>query len=126
MPTTIVLADDEDDLRAVYVPFLRAQGHTVWEASRGEDAVSMVLEHRPEMLILDVWMPEMNGFEVLERLRYEPASASMKVVMLSNMSDADTRMECFEMGVTDYLVKGLPLAEFRDRIDRLLEPGPLS
>ncbi|WP_435017721.1 response regulator [Tundrisphaera sp. TA3] len=126
MPNTIVLADDEDDLRAVYVPLLRALGHTVWEASRGEDAVALVLEHRPEMLILDVWMPEMNGFEVLERLRHEPASASMKVVMLSNMSDADTRLECFEMGVTEYLVKGMPLVEFRDRIGQLLEPGPLS
>lgn len=126
MAATIVLADDEDDIRAVYAPILRSAGHTVWEAGGGQDAVDQVLRHRPDLLLLDVWMPGVNGFEVLEQLRHNPASSSMRVVMLSNMSDADTRMECFEMGATDYLVKGLSLSEFRDRIERILATGLLS
>ena len=126
MATTIVLADDEDDIRAVYAPALRALGYTVWEAARGQDAVALVLEHRPGLLLLDVWMPEMSGLEVLERLRHDPAAATMKVVMLSNMSDADTRMECFDRGATDYWIKGLPLADLRDRVALLLESGSLS
>ena len=68
-------------------------------------------------------MPTMNGFEVLERLRHDPASAGLKVMMLSNMGDADTRLECFEMGATDYLVKGMPLGEFHERVNRMLLDG---
>lgn len=117
---TIVLADDDDDLRAVYAPFLRSLGHEVWEAPGGEEALALVREHRPELLILDVWMPHCNGFEVLEQLRHDPLTARMKTVMLSNLGDADTRLECFEMGASEYLVKGLALADFRGHVARLL------
>ena len=122
---SIILADDDDDLRAVYGPMLRSMGHVVWEAPSGLEALDLIRRHRPELLILDVWMPNCNGFEVLERLRHDPLSSRLKVMMLSNIGDADTRLECFEMGVSDYLVKGLPLSDFRDRVNQLLveEPG---
>ena len=126
MATTIVLADDDDDIRTLYATLLRADGHQVWDTAKGEDVLSLIRDHRPRLLLLDVWMPGMNGFEVLEQMRHDPASATVRVVMLSNMSDADTRMECFEMGAADYLIKGLPLDEFRDRVGRILEAGPLS
>lgn len=118
---SIVLADDDEDLRAVYAPLLRARGHEVREAPGGLEALELVREHRPGLLILDVWMPRCNGFEVLERLRRDPLAARMKVLMLSNLGDADTRLECFEMGAADYLVKGLPLREFAERVAGLLE-----
>jgi DNA-binding response OmpR family regulator len=136
--TSIVLADDDEDLRAVYGPCLRSAGHTVWEASGGFEAIELVRRHRPALLILDVWMPRVNGFEVLEALRHDPASTGLKVMMLSNLGDADTRLECFEMGAAEYLVKGLPLAEFRAKVvgllaqvldlvpDRTIEPAPPS
>ncbi len=115
----IVLADDDDDVRAVYGPFLRSAGHDVWEAPGGLEALELVRKHHPRLLILDVWMPRCNGFEVLERLRHDPSSSQLKIMILSNLGDADTRLECFEMGVADYIVKGLALSEFRDRVDRL-------
>ena len=123
---SIVLADDDEDLRAVYAPFLRSLGHEVWEAAGGLEALDLVRRHRPRLLILDVWMPRCNGFEVLERLRHDPLSAQMKVLMLSNLGDADTRLECFEMGVADYLVKGLALGDFRDRIAHLFAADPCA
>jgi DNA-binding response OmpR family regulator len=121
---SIVLADDDDDLRAVYVPCLRSAGHTVWEASGGSEALELVRAHRPGLLILDVWMPECNGFEVLEALRHDPASNSLKVLMLSNLGDADTRLESFEMGAAEYLVKGLPLTELLAKVGELLAREP--
>ncbi len=117
---SIVLADDDEDLRAVYATCLRNAGHAVREAAGGSEALALVREHRPALLILDVWMPQVNGFEVLGQLRHDPAASALKVVMLSNLGDADTRLECFEMGAADYLVKGLALADFRDRIARVL------
>jgi len=117
----IVLADDEPDLRAVYAEVLRRDGHQVWEAADGLAAIALVAEHRPELLILDVWMPGVNGFEVLDRLRHDPGATTLKVVMLSNVQDADSRLEGFAAGVADYWIKGLSIDDFRDRIRQTLE-----
>jgi DNA-binding response OmpR family regulator len=121
---SIVLADDDEDLRAVYAPCLRSAGYLVWEASGGSEAVESVRRHRPALLILDVWMPQVSGFEVLEQLRHDPASSGLKVMMLSNLGDADTRLESFEMGAIDYVVKGLSLVDLLTRVAQLLAEGP--
>jgi DNA-binding response OmpR family regulator len=116
----IVLADDEPDLRTVYATCLREAGFEVWEACDGREAVDLIAEHHPALLLLDVWMPVLNGFEVLERLRDIPDTTALKVVMLSNLSDSDTRLEGFSVGVADYWVKGLPLSELCERIKRVV------
>ncbi len=120
MRSIIVLADDEPDLRMVYGTYLRAVGYEVWEASDGVEAVSLVLEKRPCLLLLDVWMPKLNGFEVLERLRRESSATNVKVVMLSNLADSDTRLEGFAVGVADYWLKSSSLPELQDRLAALL------
>lgn len=118
LDASIVLAEDDGDLRAVYAAFLRAAGYTVFEAAHGQEAVEEVRARRPALLLLDIWMPVLNGFEVLERLRHDPAAAHTKVVMLSCQSDADARLECFGIGAVEYLVKGLPLVDLRAHVDR--------
>jgi CheY-like chemotaxis protein len=117
---TIVLADDDDDLRAVYAPLLRGAGYTVFEAADGASAVALVRERRPELLLLDLWMPALNGLEVLDRLRHEPAAGRLRVVILSALADADARLESFEGGAVAYLVKGVPLAELLVQVRRAL------
>ena len=121
MAETVVLADDDDDLRAVYAPFLRAQGYTVWEAINGREAVEQVRRHHPDLLLLDLWMPILNGFEVLEELRYDPAASRLKVVMFSVQSDADSRLEGLGGGAVEFLIKGLGLADLQAQIGRILE-----
>ena len=120
MGTTIVLADDEADLRAIYAEVLRRDGYDVREAIDGPSALALVAESVPDLLLLDVWMPGLNGFEVLDQLRTDPAVSGMKVVMLSNLGDADTRLEGFSGGVVDYWVKGLALTDLRDRVRQIL------
>jgi CheY-like chemotaxis protein len=120
MSATVVLADDDADLRAVYVPCLRAAGYTVHEAVDGREALALVRAHRPALLILDLWMPALNGFEVLEHLRYDPAASRLKVIVLSNMSDADSRLEAFGAGAFSYLVKGIALSELIAEVARIL------
>ena len=117
---SIVLADDEPDLRALYAEVLRRDGYEVWEAVDGREALAMVAGHRPDLLILDVWMPDLNGFEVLDRLRYDPEATTLKVVMLSNLSDAETRLEGYSAGAADYWVKGLSVDDFCTRVRRAL------
>ncbi len=120
----IVLADDESDLRALYSAILRHDGFEVWEACNGREALELVAEHRPELLILDLWMPVVNGFEVLDVLRNDPDAMTLKVIMLSNLGDADSRLESFSAGVVDYWVKGLALDDFRDRVRQVLAASP--
>jgi DNA-binding response OmpR family regulator len=122
----IVLADDEPDLRSVYAACLRNEGYDVWEASDGREALALVEAQRPVLLLLDVWMPVLNGLEVVEQLRYDPVSDRMKVVMLSNLSDSDTRLEGFSAGVADYWVKSLSLDELCRRIKQLLAEAQVS
>ena len=121
--TTIVLAEDEADLRALYAECLRREGHVVWEACDGGEALALVRSHAPGLLLLDIWMPILNGLEVLEHLGQSTDAMGMKVIVLSQLSDADTRLEGFALGVVDYWTKDLSLAELCARVRRLLSDG---
>ena len=123
--TTIVLADDEADLRSVLAECLRREGHTVFEASDGGEAVGLVRAHAPGLLLLDIWMPVMGGLEVLEHLGRSSEAVGMKVVVLSQLGDSDTRLEGFALGVDDYWTKDFSLVEFCARIQRLLSLAPI-
>jgi CheY-like chemotaxis protein len=123
MPAILVLADDDADLRAVYAPCLRTFGYTVHEAADGHEALALVHSQAPALLILDLWMPVLNGFEVLDRLRFDPLAGRLKVLVLSNAGDADTRLEAFGSGAVSYLVKGVSLADFLAEVDRALGLG---
>lgn len=121
---TILLADDNADLRAVYAPLLRAKGYEVVEAADGRQAIDAARQLRPDLLLLDVWMPGLNGFEVLDALRHDPAATRMRVAILSALGDADSQLEAFGAGAIEYMVKGLGLGEFLARVETLLGSGP--
>ncbi|APW62432.1 response regulator transcription factor [Paludisphaera borealis] len=121
---TIVLAEDESDLRAVYAECLRRSGHTVWEAADGAEAAAMVHAHNPDLLLLDLWMPILNGLEVLEQIRGDRGAVGLKVVMLTHQRDADTRLEGFALGASAYWTKDISLLELSSKIESLLDSPP--
>lgn len=122
MEATIVLAEDDADLRVVYAQWLRQAGHRVWEAADGAEALSAVTTYHPDLLLLDIWMPILNGLEVLEHLSRATQGVGLKVVVLSHQGDSDTRLEGFALGVVDYWTKDLSLAELSARIESVLGP----
>jgi len=119
---TIVLAQDDSDLRAIYALCLREAGHVVWEAADGAQALAMVRARAPELLLIDIWMPILNGLEVLERLGRDSEAVGLKVVMLSNQSDADTRLEGYALGVVDFWAKDMSIDDLPQRIERVVCP----
>jgi len=123
---TILLADDDEGIRAVYRACLQTAGHHVIEAEDGRQALEILREQRPELMILDVWMPQLNGFEVLDALRHDPSSSRMKVLILSNLGDADTRLEAFNGGAAEYMVKGVSLRDLMARVNTLLADSLLT
>jgi DNA-binding response OmpR family regulator len=121
---TIVLAEDDADLRALYAECLRRDGHVVLEAADGGEAVSLVKAHAPEIVLLDIWMPILNGLEVLEHLGRTSEAVGVKIVLLSHVVDADTRLEGFALGVDDYWTKDLSLVDLCARIQQLVGMSP--
>ena len=120
---TIVLADDDSDPRDRYARCLRQAGHVVWEAADGAQALALMRAHAPDLVLLDMWMPIFNGLEVVERLASDPRTVALKVVMLSDQTDADTRLEGLALGVLDYWTKDLSLISLRERVDNIVGPA---
>ena len=123
---TVVLAEDDPDLRAMYALCLRRAGHVVWEAADGAQALALVRSRSPQLLLLDIWMPILNGLEVLERLTGVPEAVGLKVVVLSHQSDADSRLEGFALGVVDYWTKDMSVVDLGDRVLQIMRPTPTA
>lgn len=101
----ILLVEDDDALANVYQTRLAAEGFDLKRVPNGEDALAAALEYKPDLILLDVMMPKVSGFDVLDILRNTPQTANMKVIMLTALSQDSDRERAESLGVDDYLVK---------------------
>ncbi|MCZ6636510.1 MAG: response regulator [bacterium] len=99
---------------------LRLLGHEVTSASDGLDALERVAESRPDLILLDVAMPQMDGLEVLKRLREDPQYADLPIILLTGRQDYDDRIEGFDAGADDYITKPFRLREVVARVNAML------
>jgi len=102
---TIVLADDEDFIALAYQEGLERAGYTVVVAHDGEEAVTQVRKVKPDLVLLDLIMPKMNGFEVLKILKNDNNTKKTAVVILSNLSQHSDENEARRAGAADFMVK---------------------
>lgn len=101
----IVCAEDDKLISASLVEGFTAAGFEVTAAHDGEEAVAKVKEIKPDVVLLDIMMPKLDGYGVVWELKADPDTAKTPVVMLTNLSDSDTLSKILEAGVTDYLLK---------------------
>ena len=101
----ILLVEDDMALSAVYRSRLEIEGFDVREANNGEDALSATVEYRPDLILLDVMMPKISGFAVLDILRNTPETANVRIIMLTALSQPKDKERAESLGVDDYLVK---------------------
>ena len=101
----ILLVEDDTALSAVYRSRLEIEGFDVREANNGEDALSATVEYRPDLILLDVMMPKISGFDVLDILRNTPETANVRIIMLTALSQPKDKERAESLGVDDYLVK---------------------
>ena len=104
-PKKILLVEDDDALASVYQTRLEAEGFTLRRVPNGEDALASALEFKPDLILLDVMMPKVNGFDVLDILRNTPETTNVKVIMLTALSQDTDKQRAESLGVDDYLVK---------------------
>lgn len=113
----ILLVEDDDALASVYQTRLQAEGLDVKRVPNGEEALAAALEYRPDLIILDVMMPKVSGFDVLDILRNTPETAHVKVVMLTALSQDSDKERAKTLGADDYLVKSqVVIADVVERI----------
>ncbi len=116
----VLVADDDADIRNLVAFRLEQAGYTVAKASDGEEALRMAREERPDICVLDVRMPKLNGFEVIERLRETEEARSTPVVLLTaTVQDKDVARG-FEVGADDYVRKPFDPRELQARVAALL------
>lgn len=117
----ILLVEDDDALANVYLARLEAEGFEARRVGNGEDALAMAQEFRPDLILLDVMMPKVSGFDVLDIIRNTPQTANIKVIMLTALSQESDRQRAESLGADDYLVKSqVVIADVVDRIKQQL------
>lgn len=116
----ILVVDDNPDNLELVSDILSATKHELLVASDGLSALEKAQSSVPDLILLDVNMPNMNGFEVLERLKAQPALIDIPVIMLTAMGDVDSRVRGLGLGADDYLAKPFSPRELLARVDRSL------
>lgn len=101
----VLFVEDDDGLAEVYVTRLDAEGFDVKRVPNGEDALATAIAFKPDLILLDAMMPQVNGFDVLDILRNTPETANIKVIMLTALSQESDRKKAQDLGADDYLVK---------------------
>lgn len=101
----ILLVEDDVALRDVYSARLQAEGYIIVAASNGEEALATAVKEMPDLVLLDVMMPRISGFDVLDILRSTPETKTVKVIMMTALSSPEDQARGEKLGVDKYLVK---------------------
>ena len=116
----VLAADDDPDILELVTFRLERSGYTVLQAHDGEEALRLALDHTPDLAVLDVMMPKLDGFELTRRLRAEEATSRMPIILLTaRAQDADVQ-QGFDAGADDYIRKPFSPQELRSRVQAIL------
>jgi len=118
---TLLLVDDEQEFRRAISTALGRRGFKVWEAGSGEEALDIIGQRCPDLVVLDLKMPGMGGIETLTRVRER--DASLPVIILTGHGDVDSAMAGIRLSVVDFLQKPIDIEQLAARIRALLEHG---
>lgn len=118
---SVLIVDDHANNRDLLSSYLRLQGHLVSEAENGSQALALIHALPFDLVLLDIRMPGMNGYQVLEHLRADPALRHLPVVVLSGVNELDSVVRCIELGAEDYLLKPFKPVLLKARVDACLE-----
>lgn len=123
--TTVLLVEDDINLREIYAARLEAEGYKVVVASDGEEALAKSVREHPSLILLDIMMPKISGFDVLDIIRSTPETKNVKVVMLTALSQPSDKARGEKLGVNKYLVKSqITLEDVVDTVKNLVNDMP--
>lgn len=118
----ILIVEDDDFLLQMYSTKLELEGFKVYEAINGLQGLKVAQKEKPDLILLDLNLPELSGFEVLSQLKREDATKDIRVLILTNYSQKEDIDRCLDLGADDYLIKAhfVPsevIAKIKDILD---------
>jgi diguanylate cyclase (GGDEF)-like protein len=116
MSQTVLAIDDSPDVHRLLDVRLRPEGLVIHHALNAEEGLTMAREHLPDLVLLDVDLPLVTGFEVCQRLKEDPATSSIPVIFLTGAAEIYTKVQGFDLGAVDYVIKPFDPAELRARV----------
>lgn len=119
----ILIADDSATSVAVLTKALAPLGHTLLVASNGEDAVRQIRAERPELVILDIIMPGVNGFQLCRTIRSDPELKGLVIIVVTSMDRESDRYWGMKQGADEYLVKPVDAEALIERVRRYVDSG---
>lgn len=126
MNCSVLVVDDEYDIRQLLTTMLSIMGYQSYMAQDGLDALEKILEYQPDILILDVMMPRMDGLTLCRQLRETAETAALPIIMLSGKAHQEAIQEGLNAGANRYLVKPTGLDELTRNISEVLAEASLS
>jgi DNA-binding response OmpR family regulator len=123
-PAKILVVDDDTNYAELLLDCFTGLGFQVVYASSGEQALRQVIDFKPDIVLLDIIMPEMDGFKVCQKIRELPEGASVIVMMLTSKGEVEDKIKGIDIGANDYLVKPTGLSELFEvvaRVNRFLD-----
>ena len=116
-PGTVLVVDDEDIVREVVCTYLEREGYSTLQASAGRAAVALIESEQPDLIVLDVMLPEIDGYSILAELRKR---ADIPVILLTARTEETDRLLGLELGADDYVVKPFSPRELAARVRTVL------
>src|SRR5580704_13662987 len=121
----LLLVEDDNNLREIYEARLQAEGYTIVSAHDGEEALVVAKAEKPDLIISDVMMPKISGFEMLDILRNTDSLKNVKIMMLTALGQNDDQERADKLGADRYLVKSqVTLEDIVNVANELLNPNP--
>jgi len=117
----VLIAEDDSNLQELYTYVLQYAGFDVVTAGNGEQAVQAAYQSHPDLIILDVRMPKMTGFQACEMLRWDEGFHSVPIVFLTVRGQEEDIRKGFELGANDYWIKPIHLNDLVDRVRKMLK-----
>jgi DNA-binding response OmpR family regulator len=117
----IMVVDDDEDFTNLYKTSLRLSGFDPTAVNQSTAAVEMAYLVRPDIFVIDLMMPELDGFQLCRLLRIDPLFKRTPIIIITALTDADSKMAAMSVGANDYLAKPFHIDELKSRIDALLE-----
>jgi two-component system cell cycle response regulator DivK len=118
---SIVVADDDPDILSIVSMSLEAQGYVVHKAANGREAIDLAREHHPDLILMDMMMPLVSGYEATSELKADPGTKDIPVVGLSAKAMASDMERATDVGIDGYITKPFRIAQVLSVVDGYLE-----
>lgn len=120
MPEKVLIIDDNDKNRLLMVDVLKYQGYEIIEATNGEEGIRMAKENRPDLILMDIHMPVMDGYKAIKILKDDPATKKIKIIAVTSFAMKGDREKALSSGADDYIPKPIDTRKLPEIVKRLL------